>query len=382
MRIGIFPGIFDPVHLGHIKALQTVAKEYSLQHIIIVPALCTPNKGLIKFSKSSDRWNILSAIRGDNLGFTISLLSNEINAKECSYTADTIELIHSKFPSDDLFLIIGEDHYYSLHNWYRFDFILNSVQLIIIKRSLQNPKVSNNGIPLDSALFSEPVSSVSSSFIREQCLYGHSLSDSVPVYCEDRLYAFGMYLPNNLRAKIDFVRTHQKASRFKHTIGVVKSAVAIASHFDIDTRLVVEAAFLHDIAKDIPIDLLRGLASNCHSDLGMTNISAVLHAPAGAELAKYLFSVEPCIYNAILNHCTLDTNMSLLDKIIYISDMVEPSRSYPAVVELRKRFYSVRNEQDLNALLVLAIEKNICYISHIGGVVHPASLRALSIVKL
>ena len=378
-RIGIYPGVFDPVHVGHLKTLQAVSEEYGLQRLIIVPAGNTPNKGLISDSCSHERWKLLSLALEENT--SASACSIEINSNSCSYTADTIDHIRSQYANAKLYLIMGEDNLVNLHQWYRSDFILENTTIIAIRRSMQPRELSHQLPAHSNILISDAVADISSSKIRLDFASGISVSSFVASQYEDALYSFGVYLPTKLRSEIDYVRAHQKASRFRHTIGVVKTSLKLASRFAIDSGIVMEAAYLHDIAKELPSEYMRSCAARVPSDLGNTTIDAVIHSPAGAVLAKELFSVSEEVYQAILLHCTLDVQMTLLDKIIYISDMVEPSRHYPAVIQLRQAFDSVQNEHDLDLLLILAIELNICYISSIGGIIHPASLRALSLLK-
>lgn len=357
--------------------LQAVAEACCLQRIIIVPAGCTPNKGLIGDSSAVSRWKLLTEAAKDT--GTVLCCSLEINTSDCSYTADTIETIHNKFPEDELLLLIGEDLYDFFDNWYRSDLIRRTAKLIVVRRgSVDSAEVSRNA----DDIFLGPVSGFSSTEFRQACSSAKRISDYCPVSCEYALYADGLYVDPQLSAEIGFIKKHQKSTRFRHTIGVARSALDLAERLGVqNTRPVLRSALLHDIAKELPYQKAKELASVFPDDLGSTDILPVIHAPAGAALARRLFSVSDEEYHAIKLHCTLDSDMVLLDKIIYISDMVEPSRNFPAVFKLRECFSSVRTENDLDRLLILALEQNICYISNTGGVVHPASLRALSFLK-
>lgn len=376
MRIGIFPGTFDPVHFGHIYIVKMVIKEYHLDRIIIIPAGCTPNKGRISDSKPNQRWSVLS--KAFETEESVIACSLEINVQDCSYTYDTIVNIRKMFPNDDLFLVIGEDVYQSFKLWYRSDLIQSLTNLIVIRRKNapftceENPNIYVAG----------QVSECSSTYLRNASNTAIPLSGSIPADCEYVVHSFGMYLDDRLIKEIDYVKRHQKSSRFFHTLGVVKSSLDLAERLGFKDRMsVLESALLHDIAKELPFDISYKLTANCACDLGRTDIAPVIHAPAGAELAKRLFNIPDTIYQAILLHCTLDSNMTILDMIVYISDMVEPSRAYPAVNELRTYFNRVHTQTDLNNLVMLALKRNICYISSTGGTVHPASERALAFLN-
>lgn len=380
MRIGIFPGTFDPVHYGHINVLQAVAKAYCLQLVLIVPAGCTPNKGLINDSSPLSRWLLLSESFKDDM--SALCCAYEINSMGCSYTADTIAAIKEKYSDDELFLVLGEDLYLSFNKWYRANEIRNTVELIVVKRDSEKTNKDSFFKKEEAIFLLGPVSNCSSTSIRNLCSAAEPINSFCNDSCEYLLYGFGLYLDKNLRREISFVKQHQKSTRFIHTIGVIKSALDLSGRLGIMDKLkVFRSALLHDIGKELPVEFLKELAICCSGDLGTTDIVPVLHAPAGAELADRLFSVPSDIRQAIKLHCTLDNEMTLLDKIIYISDMVEPSRKFPSVYKLRERFYSVSSENELNRLLILALEQNICYISSTGGAVHPASMRALNFLK-
>ena len=379
MRIGLYIGTFNPFHIGHRLSLQTVLSDFDLQRILVIPSGCARKKSNEVSSASTDRWSLLSYALANNDRCT--LISTEINCDLISYTADTLAYIRSIFPSDDLYLILGEDNAARIASWYKYDVIADLAQFIIIRRSESTSAGSFQDTKMQRNAFCGPVSDMSSSAIRNRILNGQSLSDCVDTHAEDYIYSYGLYMPKELQNEIHYIRAHQKASRFRHTIGVVKTAMKLSELFKLDSRTIIEAAYLHDIAKELPHDMMVCFASSTGTDLGCSAIEPVLHAPAGAALARTLFDIDSGVYQAILLHCTLDSEMTLVDKVIFISDMIEPSRSYPAVERLRTVFNSVRNEKDLNALLILAIELNFCYISSGGGTIHPASVRALEKLK-
>lgn len=129
--------------------------------------------------------------------------------------------------------------------------------------------------------------------------------------------------------------------RYGHVMGVAKTAQMLAERYGVDPRSAKLAGLLHDWDKDLDDDAIRARVS----ELGLVdemdpwvveNMPRVLHGPTAAcALSKMFPELPPDIIDAIYKHTTASTDMSDLDKIIYIADAIEPSRRFDAVEELR-----------------------------------------------
>ena len=98
----------------------------------------------------------------------------------------------------------------------------------------------------------------------------------------------------------------------------------------------------------------------------------ILHAYAGADLARTKYGVtDEAVLRAIRLHTTGDAHMTKLDKILYLADMIEPSRTFAGVSEIRM-------EKSLDDAILLAFQRSIWYIQSHNGRVHPATRRAIS----
>jgi len=150
-----------------------------------------------------------------------------------------------------------------------------------------------------------------------------------------------------------------KPSRFEHTMGVCKTAVTMAKRFGADVRRTETAALLHDIAKRMSHEELRAEAQKYGIEAeGMYASPALLHSTVGAEMAKHELGIDDeYIIDAIRFHTVGRAEMSDVEKIVYIADMIEESRSYPGVEELRKAA-----EEDLDKALFLCVKHVIEYI--------------------
>lgn len=108
-----------------------------------------------------------------------------------------------------------------------------------------------------------------------------------------------------------------------------------------------------------------------HDDVEDVNI-ALLHGPLGAEIAKNEFEIKDLeILNAIRYHTTGKENMSLLEKIIYIADYIEPNRDFPLVEEIRRLAFL-----DLDKAILLAMDNTIKYVVDNGWVLDTETVKA------
>ena len=108
-------------------------------------------------------------------------------------------------------------------------------------------------------------------------------------------------------------------------------------------------------------------------DDDMLSSKALLHGPAGAEYAKRNFEISENVYNACFYHTVGRKNMSKLEKIIYLADMIEENRTQEGVDELRKLA-----ETDLDKALLQGIKNTISYLTEKGAKIHKNSIEAMN----
>ena len=160
--------------------------------------------------------------------------------------------------------------------------------------------------------------------------------------------------------------------RYEHTIGVMYTAGCLAMAYGYSMEKAMLAGLLHDCAKCLSHEERVELCNQHHVDITdseMTNKS-LLHAKAGAILAKQLYNVEvPEILHAICVHTTGEPNMSLLDKIIYVADYIEPGRDKaPNLEYLRKIAY-----QDINQCIACISFDTLTYLNQQKGAIDPTT---------
>ncbi len=183
----------------------------------------------------------------------------------------------------------------------------------------------------------------------------------------------------NSNAIIDYLKNSLSENRFKHTMGVAKTASELARIYSADIEKANTAGLLHDCSKEKSIDEMLDIISKNGGavDYISKKSSALLHGIAGAYFAKEIFYIDNEIFDAIRYHTTGKANMSLLTKIIYIADYIEPGRNFPGVDNIRKIAFS-----NLDEAIIKACSNVIIHTVNKGGAVHPDTVDALNYLLL
>lgn len=162
----------------------------------------------------------------------------------------------------------------------------------------------------------------------------------------------------------------QDAKRFAHTLGVEFTAAALAMKYQSDVSDAQIAGLLHDCAKCLT-DEKRVSICEKHQ-IPMTDIERrnpfLLHAKVGEYLAREKYGItNPDILNAIRFHTTGRENMSLLERIVFVADYIEPGRRQaPNLTEIRQLAFT-----DLDAAMLKILEDTLSYLRATGGELDP-----------
>ncbi len=153
--------------------------------------------------------------------------------------------------------------------------------------------------------------------------------------------------------------------RFIHTLGVADEAKRLALKWGADENAAYLAGIIHDYAKEIPtaeaVAQLNSFGFEPTDEF--LNCPALLHGPLAAFLAEKEFGVQDAdILNAVRYHTTGRAGMSVLEKIIYLADFIEPNRCFDGVETARRLAYenldrAVLAEADM--VIVFNVERNV-----------------------
>ncbi|QED48710.1 bis(5'-nucleosyl)-tetraphosphatase (symmetrical) YqeK [Cytobacillus dafuensis] len=158
--------------------------------------------------------------------------------------------------------------------------------------------------------------------------------------------------------------------RYNHTLGVMETAIILANQYDANEKKAELAAIFHDYAKFRPKEEMKQiiLEQGMPSELLQFN-SELWHAPVGAFLVQKEAGLDDEeILDAIRYHTSGRVNMTLLDKVIYLADYIEPGRHFPGVDEVRELA-----KVSLNQALIKAIQNTIQFLMKKGQPVFPAT---------
>ena len=169
-------------------------------------------------------------------------------------------------------------------------------------------------------------------------------------------------------------------ARYSHSIRVMETSILLAEKYGADIEKARTAAILHDCAKfEDGVNLLK-LASefDIMLDRVMENNLELLHGPIGAKIAELEYKVTDIeVLDAIRFHTTGREDMTILDKIIYISDYIEPNRNFDGLEQVRKLAFT-----NIDSSILLAMENTIRFLLEKNKLIHLDTIKARNYFKI
>lgn len=381
MNIGIYGGTFDPPHAGHIAAAQAAMETLHLDKLLLIPDAQPPHKQLPEGSAAPQQRYDMTVLATAALGKKAEVSDMELRRAGVSYTADTLAALRAQYPEDTLYLLMGSDMFLSLHTWRRPEDIIALAHIAPFSRETEDESAAFDAqkaylekhFAAQVTVIPNPqVVEVSSTEIRARLARGQGgelLPPPVWGYIQrERLYGTRTDLthltPEALRP---IALSYLKPKRMPHVLGTEQEAVRLAEKYGADVTKARIAALLHDCTKKLDMDEQLALCRQYAIPLDELEQKALklLHSKTGAAIARDVFAVDDEIYNAILYHTTGKPDMTLLEKIIYLADYIEPTRDFPGVETLRRTVY-----EDLDRGLLLGLTMTIDEMEEMGNPVH------------
>jgi predicted HD superfamily hydrolase involved in NAD metabolism len=169
------------------------------------------------------------------------------------------------------------------------------------------------------------------------------------------------------------VEREMPAKRWRHTLGVIESAVVLAERFGGDAEKARIAAVLHDVAKYWPVDRQREAVALDGDAAGLDTLlyyKELWHSHAGAYVARRDFGVDDDeVLDAIRYHTSGRPGMTLLEKIVCLADYIEPGRDFPGVEQLREL-----SESSLEEALVAGFDGTLRFLIDQGKLIYPLTV--------
>lgn len=368
MRIGLYGGSFDPIHNGHLSIVRGALRSGAVDLVMVIPTARNPFKRGKVLSAAPYRYYMVKETIEAEINDPRVLVSDaEFFTEGISYTVNTLHYLTEKNKIREILTNNGieeekaaEDHTYfwlcgsdilpMFDKWYKANEIISMVSMLVASRPGDGIDIDDEKIRLNKAFGHEvpllkfdiegveasssdikrtgddkEIPETAREFIKEHALYNFKdVWEAVDDETANKFLDFAIELYPILRRK-----------RLLHTLntGLLSAHLALIHGADVNKALI--AGELHDCAKELPEDEQRRLAQARCGDL-FTDFK-LLHSPAGATMAKERFGIEDEeILNAITYHTTGRGDMPTLDRIVYLADKIEPSRTYADLSEMRK----------------------------------------------
>lgn len=356
-KIGIFGGTFDPVHLEHVEIAKTAVNELKLDKLIVMPNFISPHKTDFPVS-SFDRISMLErAFSGCD---KIEISDYEVKKEGTSYTYLTVE--HFKERCDcDLYFICGGDMLTDFKRWKYPERILNCCTLAVFDRENSFTDFDGEREYFEKTFNKQFIKlsyigkNLSSTKIRTYASFSLPLNGLVDGKVEEYIKEKGLYKQNPYA---EYLRAVLPEKRLVHTANVVVSALKKAKENGLDKNKVIIACTLHDCAKYVDASSVEGF----EVPNGMPK--PVVHAYLGAYIAEKILKInDEEITNAIRYHTSGRPNMTALEKLVFVADMIEEGRSYEGVDFLRNEY----ENKSLDECFVSCLKEEYIHLKNRSG---------------
>ncbi len=366
-KLGVYGGSFNPPHIGHVLAAQEAAAALSLDRVIFLPAAQPPHKQLP--DGTPDAQTRLALTRAAVSGLPFAEVSDlEFCRPGASYTADSLALLQAENPGDTLYLMMGTDMFLSLHTWSRPEQICRIADIVLASREeaddivlLAQKTRLEEEFGARVHLLNNRFIELSSTIVRRMAAF-RCIDELVPapvaeMIAQNGLYNFGANwkgLPFEELERISL--SLHKDKRIAHVKGCCRTAVELAQRWGADPTDAARAGILHDVTKALDgrnqlrlcekYDIIIDTFEREHTKL--------LHSKTGSAVAQNIFGENDAVVDAIYWHTTGKGDMTLLEKIIYLADYIEPCRSFDGVQQIRDMAM-----KDLDRALLMGFELSI-----------------------
>ncbi len=341
MKIGLFGGSYNPIHNGHIDLAARIRVQFGLDRVLLMVAKDPPHKQLAGNVDAAARFRMAEAALCGMEG--LSACDLELKREGKSYTVDTVRELLRMYPDAEIFLMVGEDMLQNLPAWREADKLLSLVTVLATSRPGVEGTLEEAAAVIRArfgakvAFASFTGKDVSSTMVRQRIENAKPICGLVPPAVEKIIYENAYYREESAARMQEKLRLSLNKRRYEHSVGTMREAIVLADRFGADTNKARLAGLLHDCARFRPEKLLALAAHyGMEIDAYEREVPELLHDRLGAYLARDEYGIaDDEILDAIRCHQLCRENMTLLDKIVYLADKIEPTRDYPGVEALR-----------------------------------------------
>ncbi|GAB4009445.1 nicotinate (nicotinamide) nucleotide adenylyltransferase [Spirosoma migulaei] len=183
MKIGLFFGSFNPIHIGHLIIANTMATTTDLEQVWFVVSPQNPFKKTKSLLHEFDRLDMVERAIADNS--RLKATNIEFSMPKPSYTIDTLTRLSEKYPQHAFRLIMGEDNLEQFANWKNYDKILEYYGLYVYER----PRTVESSFKTHASVrvVEAPLLDISATFIRDCIRANRSIRYMVPEVVEEMI---------------------------------------------------------------------------------------------------------------------------------------------------------------------------------------------------
>jgi len=196
MKIGIFGGTFNPIHIAHLIIGEWIKEEFNLDKLYFIPTANPPHKFEKSIIDAKHRFKMVKLSIEENPYLDVSDFEMK---KENSYSIDTIKHFKNRFDLDkpDLFFIIGQDNLAQIDSWKSPEKIFELCTVVVVRRSFnksqQNLKINTNKYS-DLVISQAPYLELSSTMIRKRIKAGKSVKYLVPAGINNYIKKYNLFV--------------------------------------------------------------------------------------------------------------------------------------------------------------------------------------------
>jgi nicotinate-nucleotide adenylyltransferase len=147
MKIGIFGGTFNPIHMAHLRIAEEIRDSFKLAKVVFVPAATPPHKPLAENLSFEKRLAMVRMAIAENPHFTFSDIEGKREGK--SYSIDTIHMFRELHPEDEFYFIMGSDSFADFSTWKEYASIFTCCNIVAIMRPGTAVTSLKDSLPVD-----------------------------------------------------------------------------------------------------------------------------------------------------------------------------------------------------------------------------------------
>ena len=391
-KIGIMGGPFNPIHNVPLSMAEEARTQYQLDEVRFMPSKNPPHKNKQGIAADSHRKRMIQHAIQNYPYFSFSDL--ELEREGTTFTRDTLAYLTETCPEDQFYFILGGDSLASLESWKEPAFIFSHCHILAANRGdVSEDKITEwihyykEKYGANISEIQMPSQRISSEMIRSKLASGCDVSIYCPIpvtqyirfhglYGCDRLIKEEMEHPMKVADMYTCLSACLKPKRYIHTLGVAMTAANLAEVHGCDSTRAYTAGLLHDCAKyltgkeQITACESAGIAL---SKIELEN-TALIHGKLGAYIARTKYGVQDKeILSAITWHTTGKPKMTLLEKIIYLADYMEPGRAMNckpySLTQIRGTSF-----ENIDKALCMVLECSVKYLEKSGVPIDPQTM--------